>query len=239
MGAGLGNPGAGQGFSNPAGANLDMGSYAVSFGSDPADAGDIRLSNNEAIAWENATPGTDLTLKVDATNTLVSSAPVSATGAVTASTNLVAGASGSVGFTGRSILKSSADGTAALTNAAATASSTLTAASPTTPRTSDLSVTAAMANTVFTNTGASGTVNFTLPTAAANLGPFIFVQDSDTFNLQVTASGSDVIRLGAATTAAGGNVVSSHVGDVLILVGIAALKYTAIQIMSPIGFVVT
>ncbi len=43
----------------------------ILLGSDPADAGRIRLSNTDAINWENATPGTDiLGLTVDSSNNL-------------------------------------------------------------------------------------------------------------------------------------------------------------------------
>ena len=51
----------------------------ISSAADPADAGLIRLGNAETIAWENATPGTDLTLTVDSNNILTSSVPINAT----------------------------------------------------------------------------------------------------------------------------------------------------------------
>ncbi len=44
---------------------LDMVAQVISFGTDPADTGDIRLENNTAICWEKATPGTDACLSSD------------------------------------------------------------------------------------------------------------------------------------------------------------------------------
>lgn len=125
-----------------------------------------------------------------------------------------------------------------ITNVGLLSAVTLIANLVTVPRTTDLTITTAMGLKVFTNTGASGTVNFTLPTAAASLGPFIFIQDADTRTLQITATGTDVIRLADTVSSAAGNVTTTHVGDVLILVGIAALKYSAIYIQSPVGFTV-
>lgn len=51
----------------------------ISTAADPADAGVIRLGNTDVIAWEAATPGTDLTMQVNASNIFAFSAPVSAT----------------------------------------------------------------------------------------------------------------------------------------------------------------
>lgn len=52
--------------------------FFVSAAANPADAGAIRLGNTEVIAWENSTPGTDLTLGVNSSNVLVSSVQISA-----------------------------------------------------------------------------------------------------------------------------------------------------------------
>lgn len=69
----------------------------VSAAADPADAGAIRLGNNEIIGWENATPGTDLTLKVDASNILQSSANFNAP-VLTQNTNAVADSTKTLNF---------------------------------------------------------------------------------------------------------------------------------------------
>lgn len=52
------------------------GLASLAFGADPADAGPIRLSNNTVIGWELATPGTDATLSLNASNLFVFSLDV-------------------------------------------------------------------------------------------------------------------------------------------------------------------
>lgn len=70
--------------------------FFVSAAANPADAGAVRLGNGgtEFIAWEKATPGTDWTLGVNASDVLVSSAPfaIGAGSAITSS-----GAGGALG----------------------------------------------------------------------------------------------------------------------------------------------
>lgn len=58
--------------------------------SDPADSGVIRLENNTNLAWEAATPGTDLTLGVDTNDELTSSVAFNAP-SVTATDTSAAG----------------------------------------------------------------------------------------------------------------------------------------------------
>lgn len=52
---------------------------SIAFGADPADAGPLRLSNNTAICWEAATPGTDLCLTLNASNEFEMNAPLNVT----------------------------------------------------------------------------------------------------------------------------------------------------------------
>jgi hypothetical protein len=56
--------GGGGGFVGTATSNLDMATYAVTFGTDPADAGDIRLENANSICWEADPAGTDVCVSV-------------------------------------------------------------------------------------------------------------------------------------------------------------------------------
>lgn len=70
--------------------------FFVSAAANPADAGAVRLGNTELIAWEAATPGTDLTLGVNSSDVLASSAGFSAP-SVTASGNVI-GANIAPGF---------------------------------------------------------------------------------------------------------------------------------------------
>lgn len=77
-------------------------------GADPADSGAVRLSNNTAIAWETATPGTDIFLALDGSDILQvgqNAAQItlgaSGTGNVTVTGDLtVTGADATLGATG-------------------------------------------------------------------------------------------------------------------------------------------
>lgn len=61
---------------------------------DPADAGAIRLGNNEFIEWEKATPGTDWTFGVNGTDILTTNAPMSAPSLTLTTTPLAIGSGG-------------------------------------------------------------------------------------------------------------------------------------------------
>lgn len=65
--------------------------------SDPADAEAIRLDNAEGIAWEASPAGTDVTLKVDASEILQASGAFNAS-AITEATNAVPNATDHLGF---------------------------------------------------------------------------------------------------------------------------------------------
>lgn len=54
--------------------------FYVSTAADPADAGAIRLGNNQLIIWEKAVTGTDWSLGINASDVLESTAPVIAPG---------------------------------------------------------------------------------------------------------------------------------------------------------------
>lgn len=57
------------------------GLTAITFGSNPADAGRLRFSNNESLCWEAATPGTDLCLTLNASDEFEINAPLNITSA--------------------------------------------------------------------------------------------------------------------------------------------------------------
>lgn len=57
------------------------GLTSINFGSNPADAGRLRLSNNESLCWEAATPGTDLCLTLNASDEFEINAPLNITSA--------------------------------------------------------------------------------------------------------------------------------------------------------------
>lgn len=60
--------------------NNMTGAASIQFGADPGDAGRLRLSNNESICWEAATPGTDLCLTLNASDEFTMNAPLNLTG---------------------------------------------------------------------------------------------------------------------------------------------------------------
>lgn len=83
-------------------------------------------------------------------------------------------------------------------------------------------------DTLFTNTGATGEVNFTLPTAAAGLEYRFYTNAAQI--LRVTAAAGDVIRRGSQVTAAAGNVATTaSLGNYFELVAIDATSWIMIS----------
>lgn len=93
-------------------------------------------------------------------------------------------------------------------------------------KTADYPVVVADSDTAFTNTGASGTVNFTLPTAAVGL-TYTFYRDANQ-TLRITAGASTTIRVNTSVTAAAGNVTLDAVGSSVTLVAISTTQWIAI-----------
>lgn len=93
-----------------------------------------------------------------------------------------------------------------------------------TAKTSNYSVLTTDSAIHFTNGGAAGTVNFTLPTAALNLY-YAFAVTTNGQTLTVTAGGSDTIRSGGTVSAAGGTMSSSSKGSVIEIVAMAANEW--------------
>jgi hypothetical protein len=83
--------------------------------------------------------------------------------------------------------------------------------------------------TFFTNEGAGGTVNFTLPTAAARKEYTFYIQAAQT--LTVTANTGDTIRLAGSVSASAGNVSANVVGNLVRLVCINATEWVAESII--------
>ena len=95
-------------------------------------------------------------------------------------------------------------------------------------KTAAYSVLASDYHTIFTNEGATGEVEFTLPAAAAGVGPFtLYVQDDD--GIKITAGSGDTIRVGDAVTAAAGSIDATAVGAAITLVAINATEYVAVN----------
>ncbi len=87
---------------------------------------------------------------------------------------------------------------------------------PVVSRTADLTLTAAMAGTLFNNAGAGGQVVLTLPPADQDMAFRFSVKAA--FNLRILAAGSDTIRVAGSETAGGGHVNANTVGTTLHLI---------------------
>lgn len=131
----------------------------------------------------------------------------------------------SFGFrvSGRSEVKSSSNGHGEIVDAAGTSPSTWRAAWETSSKTANYPVVVLDSGTFFNNIGASGSVNFTLPTASAGLHYSFTIQAAQT--VTVTAGSSTTIRSGANVTAAAGNITSSSVGNTIHIFAISATEW--------------
>lgn len=80
---------------------------------------------------------------------------------------------------------------------------------------------------VFTNTGASGEVDFTLPTWATGLEYTFDVEVAQI--LKIIAPGTDTIRIAGSVSAGGGNITASTIGNTITLVATASGKWVVIS----------
>lgn len=85
-------------------------------------------------------------------------------------------------------------------------------------KTTNYSVLSGDSGTFFDNTGAGGSVNFTLPTAAAGLWYTFYTDAVQT--VTVTAGASTTIQLGGSTSASAGNVTNAVKGNSITVIGI-------------------
>ncbi len=93
-----------------------------------------------------------------------------------------------------------------------------------TAKTTGYSVTSADSGTTFTNTGASGSVTFTLPTAAAGLN-YCFIADAAQV-IVVAADSGHTIRNGTVVTSSSGNLTSNGVqGSAVCVEAISATAW--------------
>lgn len=86
-------------------------------------------------------------------------------------------------------------------------------------------ISAAESGTTFTNEGATGRDDFTLPDAVAGLTYRFVVQDSD--GIRVIAATGDTIRVGALVSGAAGRIDNATIGSVVELVAINATEWYA------------
>lgn len=88
-------------------------------------------------------------------------------------------------------------------------------AGPIVIKTANYTVLALDNNSTFTNTGATGSVTFTLPTAAAALSYCFYVDTAQTF--VIAADSGHTIRNGLSVTSSGGNFTSNTIGNQMCL----------------------
>lgn len=128
----------------------------------------------------------------------------------------------------------SSDGTtgASVTTAGATfknglyVSGTITAAGITvTPKRANYSVLAGDNSTFFTNGGAQGEVDFTLPTAVAGRSYSFYVDAAQT--IKIIAGSSTTIQVAGSTSAPAGNITNDTPGGCITLVAISTTKWVA------------
>lgn len=101
-------------------------------------------------------------------------------------------------------------------------------------KTAGYTLTDADALKVHTNEGATAQVEFTLPTAAASKGPYIFwCQDAD--GIRVRANTGDTIRVAGNVSSAAGRADSAAIGDALIIVAVNATEWGAIAVVGSWG----
>ncbi|HXX41588.1 MAG TPA: glycosyl hydrolase family 28-related protein [Chthoniobacterales bacterium] len=81
------------------------------------------------------------------------------------------------------------------------------------------------ANVTFTNSGASGEVDFTLPPAAANLTASFHVDSAQT--LKIIAGAGSTIQVADMTSSAGGNIANAAQGSHIVLQAISSTKWVA------------
>jgi hypothetical protein len=96
-----------------------------------------------------------------------------------------------------------------------------------TAKTTAYTVTNSDNNQVFTNSGASAQVEFTLPTAAAGLTYTFYAIDSD--GIKITAASGDTIRVSTEVTIAAGSIESTAVGDSLTIVALDDTQWVVIN----------
>lgn len=153
----------------------------------------------------------------------VSELSLSGAGLLASTAGMIAGSSSSFQINGRSQLKSGANATVELVDAAGTSPAQLRNASFTATKTANYTVTTLDSGTYFNNIGAAGAVTNTLPTAAAGLTYAFYVDAAQT--VTIVAGASTTIRYGATVTAAAGNVTSSTQGAFIKMIAISSTQW--------------
>lgn len=162
---------------------------------------------------------------VTCASTLTAGGTITTTGNVTSSGSYTAGSTNSFIWTSRARITSPADAQVLLQNNAASTIGLLMCGRLVSAKTGNYTVLYTDSNAFFTNTGASGTVVFTLPTASAGLRYTFYIDAAQT--LQINAGASTTIRSGASVTSAAGNVSANTQGNVITLQAISTTQWVA------------
>lgn len=94
---------------------------------------------------------------------------------------------------------------------------------------SPYSVLATESRTAFDNTGSTGAVVFTLPTAAADLSYTFTCTDTD--GITITANTGDTIRIAGSVTATAGSIASTVIGSSVRLIAVDATQWIAVSLV--------
>jgi hypothetical protein len=159
---------------------------------------------------------------------IASDGSITAAGAITSGGAITVASASTLIWSGRGGFRSSGDGVYSLRDSANDAIGGLAMGNTLTARTSNLTLTFAESNNIYTNTGAGGTVNFTLPAATLGTGNASMVFHfyvAAAQSLTITAAGSDTIQDGATTSGAGGNTTASTVGNCITVRLVASGKW--------------
>jgi hypothetical protein len=92
-------------------------------------------------------------------------------------------------------------------------------------KTANYTITTSDIGRTFKNTGASGTVNLTLPTASEGLWYEFYIDAAQ--SLTITAGASTTIRIAGSASASAGNITSNTVGNFVKLKAISSTQWIA------------
>lgn len=130
--------------------------------------------------------------------------------------------------TANTVFAGPASGAAAAPTFRVLTTADIPAASVTAQAATPVTLAATDANKIYTNEGASALIVFTLPTAAAGLGPYTFiVQDTD--GIKVTANTGDTIRISASVSGSAGNATSTVIGSTVTIVAVNVTEWYSIS----------
>lgn len=93
------------------------------------------------------------------------------------------------------------------------------------PKTSNFSILSTQTGATFSNVGAAGLVNFTLPTAVVGFFYDFTITDAQTFT--ITAAASTTIRIAGSVSASAGNITASAIGNTIRLQATSTTTWVA------------